>query len=125
MWTDVTSQLPVSDVKATQQYYRDVLGCEIAWLWQDSYGAVFNGKTCVYFCKEEEPVRGMVLVVGVEDADRAYEAFKGRGAKVVSELDDKPWGVREFTVEDPNGHRLRFSHGLESTREIADFETYL
>jgi hypothetical protein len=33
MWKGVTSQLPVADVGRAQAWYRDVLGCQIAWTW--------------------------------------------------------------------------------------------
>lgn len=29
----------MTDVRATQEYYRDVLGFRIAWIWEDGYGA--------------------------------------------------------------------------------------
>ena len=31
MWRSITPQLPVADVAASQRWYRDVLGFEIAW----------------------------------------------------------------------------------------------
>ena len=40
----MTPELPVADVRATQAYYRDALGFRIAWLYEESYGAVYNGK---------------------------------------------------------------------------------
>ena len=39
-WHFITSQLPVADVRATQAYYRDMLGFNIAWIWQEEYCAV-------------------------------------------------------------------------------------
>jgi hypothetical protein len=31
-----------------------------------------------------------------------------RGAKILSTIADKPWGIREFSVETPDGHRIVF-----------------
>ncbi len=39
-WHFITPQLPVADVRATQAYYRDMLGFNIAWIWQEEYCAV-------------------------------------------------------------------------------------
>src|SRR5690606_10288288 len=44
-WLFVTPELPVADVRATQAYYRDVLGFRIAWVYEERYGAVYNGRT--------------------------------------------------------------------------------
>ena len=34
------------------------------------------------------------------------------GASIVMPLENKAWGLREFAVEDPNGHWLRISRAL-------------
>ncbi len=42
-----------------------------------------------------------------------YQAHRANGARIVSELEDKPWGLREYTIEDPNGYHLRFESHIE------------
>ena len=37
--TDTIPELPVADVVQTQEYYRDKLGFEIAWNWEDEAAA--------------------------------------------------------------------------------------
>ncbi len=123
MWKSATPQLPVRDVRATQEYYRDVLGFEIAWLWQDSYGAVYNDAVQIYFTKMDDALESVCCCIDVEDADAVYAKYKASGAKVVSEIETKPWGMREFTIEDPNGHLFRVGQGVKPVSEIADFTT--
>ncbi len=53
MWKQVNPQLPVADVRATQEYYRDVLGFKIAWLWQDDFGCVQCGAVQIYLTKSD------------------------------------------------------------------------
>jgi ribosomal protein S18 acetylase RimI-like enzyme len=47
--------------------------------------------------------------VKVKDVDELYQLHTSRGAHVVFEIEDKPWGMREYIVEDLNGYHLRFS----------------
>ena len=41
-----------------------------------------------------------------EDVDATYEEMKASGANIVEPLEKKPWGLRQFTVDDPDGNRL-------------------
>jgi len=42
----------------------------------------------------------------VEGVDELYREFVGKGALVSSEPTNKPWGLREFGVSTPDGHRI-------------------
>ena len=109
-WHFITPQLPVRDVRETQAYYRDVLGCKIAWIYEEEYGAVYNGRTEIYFALETGSFEPSWNFVRVEDADAALAILRERGAKIVEEIESHPWGMREFTIEDLNGHRFRIGH---------------
>jgi len=110
MWNAVVPQLPVSDLSATQAWYRDVLGFEIAWASED-FGAVWQDRVEIFFARVARPSLA-VLCVRVEDADALCKRYREGGARIVSDPEDKPWGMREFTLEDPNGHRLRIGHAI-------------
>jgi catechol 2,3-dioxygenase-like lactoylglutathione lyase family enzyme len=101
----------VTDLEATQAWYRDVLGFEIAWASSD-FGAVWQDRVEIFFARVARPLPGGCLCVRVADADALCERYRERGAKIVAELEDKPWGMREFTLEDPNGHLLRIGHPI-------------
>ena len=51
-------------------------------------------------------------MVRVNDIDRHYEHAKSSGAKIVSPPNDYPYGERQYTVEDPGGHRWTFSQTI-------------
>ena len=109
-WQFMTPQLPVRNVRETQAYYRDVLGCKIAWIYEEEYGAVYNGRTEIFFSQTDEPFEPSWQFVRVENADETLRVLRERGAVVVDEIESKPWGMREFTIEDLNGHRFRIGH---------------
>ena len=53
----------------------------------------------------------LIIQAIVDDANALYEEFKTKGINV-SEPDDKPWGLREFGVLTPDGHRFMFVQDL-------------
>ncbi len=48
------------------------------------------------------------VYVAVDDADAHYERAKAAGAEIVRELEDTPYGSREYTARDPEGHVWSF-----------------
>ena len=109
-WQFMTPQLPVRDVREAQAYYRDVFGCKIAWTHREEYGAVYKGRTEIFFTLSTDSFTPSWHFIRVEDADAALADLSARGANVVEEIASHPWGMREFTVEDLNGHCFRIGH---------------
>ncbi|MBK9316469.1 MAG: VOC family protein [Acidobacteria bacterium] len=48
----------------------------------------------------------------VDDADSYYHDLKVKGVEIISPISDKPWGMREFGVRSPEGHRLMIGHWI-------------
>jgi uncharacterized glyoxalase superfamily protein PhnB len=42
----------------------------------------------------------------VDDVDDFHREVAERGAMISSEPTDKPWGLREFGLRTPDGHRI-------------------
>ena len=105
-------ELPVADVERAQQHYRDALGFEIAWLEPDkSIGAVVRGNATIFFRKRTLPFEPAVHWVFAEEIDATYQELQSLGANIVDPLELKPWGIRQFTVEDLDGNIFYFHHG--------------
>ena len=120
-----TPQFPVVDVSDTMEYYRDVLGFSINWIWEGTFGSVGNGEVEIFFCKQDDPPRGFGCYLCVPNADATYEEHKSRGAKIIKEPCSQPWGMREYVLEDNNGHFLRIGHGEKKARESNKFAKVL
>ena len=112
MWSTITPQLPVADVAKAQKWFREVLDFEITYTGGESFGAVRNGNSEIFLAKAERPWSSVCCCVRVDDADFVYSLCRERGAKLVSPISDKPWRMREFTLEDPNGHLFRIGRSL-------------
>lgn len=103
-----------SDIVATLGFYKDILGFESSWTWGEppSFGSVSLGGVTLMFALQPElakAVRGHQHWIRVDDADALHERHRASGARIVSPLEDKPWGAREYVVEDLDGYHLRFA----------------
>ena len=105
-------ELPVADVERAQQHYRDALGFEIGWLYSGKeIGAVSRvDMGPIFFRKRKPPFEAAVHWVFAEDIDASYQELKSSGANIVDPLEKKPWGLRQFTVEDLDGNLFYFHH---------------
>ncbi len=48
------------------------------------------------------------VYVAVEDADAHYQRAKASGAEITREIEDTPYGSREYSARDPEGHAWSF-----------------
>jgi len=104
-----TPELPVEDVERAQQHYRDALGFEIGWLYPGGdIGAVSRHDVAIFFRRRKRPFEPAVHWVFAADIDATYQELSLLGAKIVEPLERKPWGLRQFTVEDIDGNRFYF-----------------
>lgn len=51
------------------------------------------------------------LYMEADDIDELYDRVETSGITVVDPLAERPWGIREFTIEDYRGHWLTFWKG--------------
>jgi uncharacterized glyoxalase superfamily protein PhnB len=63
----------------------------------------------------QPPTTGAVthqVMVRVDDARGHFERAKAHGARIIAEPKDFPYGERQYSAEDPAGHRWTFSETL-------------
>jgi catechol 2,3-dioxygenase-like lactoylglutathione lyase family enzyme len=109
--------LPVTDLAASLRFYCDTLGLELDFLWGDppTYGRVrqlgFGAPIYLHLSPVEPgepvPVAELRFHVG-RDVDGLFDACRARAAVVIEPPVDRPWGLREFALRDPDGHLLIF-----------------
>jgi catechol 2,3-dioxygenase-like lactoylglutathione lyase family enzyme len=120
-FTSVTPNLLVSDLEKSTTFYRDVLGFAIkqtvpdaapfvfVWLERDGVPVFLNDPTAADYDVSRRPFGGTGTMFFVIEGVDAYHAEVAPHARVVMPLTTQFYGMREFAVEDPDGHLLTFA----------------
>ena len=103
----------VPDVKAAVEYYEKVLGFTGVLFWEEDPRYAMFPSPGIELREDPELAarvsRHMISVyVEAAELDAGYEDHRSRGARIIEELADKPWRMRQYLVEDLNGYILRF-----------------
>jgi uncharacterized glyoxalase superfamily protein PhnB len=105
--------LAVRDLEVSTRYYKDVLGFTQDPI--DAPGWSFltrdNFRVMLGECPDEKPASELdnhsyFAYWNVDDVDGFYQEIVARGALVSSAPANKPWGLREFGLRTPDGHRI-------------------
>ena len=111
--------LAVKDLTIEAAYYIDKLGFERDFTspgWEFlSFGdfRVMLGECADEMTAEETGNHSWFAHALVENVDEIYNEFIDRGAKILSPIANKPWGIRDFTVVTPDGHRIVFGQVID------------
>ena len=105
--------LLVPDVAATAEYYRDVLGFADADSNSAEYSVAWRDHAAVHFARGERAPSGVRIFFWVKDVDRVHREVGARGARITGEIGTRPYGIRDFCVEDPNGVTLVFGQDAD------------
>ena len=116
--TSLAVQFLVDDLSEAITYYRDRLGFEPDFVYESCYASVSrNGFSIHLKCapktvadrahrKQNEHLDAYIGVRGIE---ALFDELKSKGANIIRSLEDRPWGCKDFYVEDPDGYILCFS----------------
>lgn len=116
--------LPVPDVLAAVEFYTNKLGFTLCFTWGEpvTMAGVNLGEVQV-FLEQGTPASGRVgvsFVVG--DADELYAFHQANGVEIVVEVEDRPYGLRDYAVRDPYGYTLSFGHYIYTGGEPIPIE---
>ena len=127
-----TPQFTVPDVVKAAEYYRDVLGFEVAGYWDGSeaslrtepppvFGIVRRDAVQVFFSLADgsEARSGRAegaydVYFEVADVDALSAELIERGAQIIDGPEDRPYGQRELVVADCHGLVLAFAEPIEA-----------
>lgn len=101
--------LAVKNIPASIDYYVDKLGFQKKWEWGDppDFACVARDQVELFLSLSARDVPPAWLSIFVQDVDALYETYQRSGAIIHQPPADYPWGLREMTIEDLDGHRMR------------------
>jgi len=112
--------LAVHDINKSARFFVDNLGFRVT---AEPPGWVFVEKdNCMVMLGECQDVplaselgdHSYFGYLRVDDADRYYNELKMKGVETLSPISDKPWGMREFGLMTPEGHRITIGQWVGS-----------
>lgn len=130
-------ELFVADLQASIAFYRDVLGFEPI----GSKSAAGKGYTPmrmgeirlglnlhsrlgeshpVFISEGERPGRGVEIVAEFDDVEAFYQRVQASGWPISEPLGERPWGLFDFRVKDPDGYYWRFTSKSPGNLERLD-----
>lgn len=105
--------LAVRDLQVSTRYYMDVLGFSKDPIDADGWSFLARDSFRVMLgeCRDEKPAgetgnHSYFAYWNVDHVDEFYDEIVAKGAMVGSKPSNKPWGLREFVLRTPDGHRI-------------------
>ena len=115
-------QFLVEKLNDSLHFYEQRLGFSRDFVYQDFYASVSRDRAVIHLkCapkleaerahrRSEEHLDAYLAVSGVQEL---HDELVGRGAPITKRLEQRPWGARDFYVEDPDGYILCFSEVVQ------------
>lgn len=123
MFSPALTQLVVSDIETSIEYYESVLGFQTTLRHGQSFASLSRGKTEFHLVAGEEKHRvshveidgqQVSAYIWVSDFDALYKEFEAAGADFVYPPTEHVWGAIDFCVKDRDGYRLCFARAALS-----------
>ena len=110
--TEACPQLPAADVRKAAAWDRDRLGFAIRRLCPE-HGFAIVGRDDVeihrWTCRERRIAESTSAYFRVDHIDGLHAALAAASdGGTLGEVADREWGMREFSVTDPDGNLLKF-----------------
>ena len=115
-------QFLVERLDASVAFYEERLGFSCDFVYEGFYASVSRDRAVIHLkCapklaaerahrKAGEHLDAYLVVSGVGEL---HAELAGRGAPITKPLEQRPWGARDFYVEDPDGYILCFSEAAD------------
>lgn len=112
-------QLPSGNVEKTAQFYSAELGFEVIALFKDfNFLMVRRGAAEIHFWQTEDEKVARQLgsssscYIRVKNISSFFNDLKKKGLTFRYELQEMPWGMNEFQVDDLYGNAIKFGESI-------------
>ena len=115
----IAPELPVADLKRSIEYYEQKLGFQVvARMPSGDYAIMERDAIAIHLFTDDGHNSSPVGIhIFTEDLDLLHAELQERGARVSQGIIRKPWGNREFRVDDDSGNEIKFTEPLRTNDE--------
>ncbi len=111
--------IAVQNLENSSAYYKDILGFEVRQHPDPGWRFFVREKVMIMAgeCPDSMPAsetgdHSYFAYILVKNLDKYFTSIKEKGALILKEITDEPWGMRECAVKTPDGHRIMFGEAL-------------
>ena len=110
----IAPELPVSSLRESIEYYEQKLGFKVALQMPGGdYAIVERDDVAIHLFQDDAPRRSRVGIhIFTQDLAALHAELEQRGACVSQGIIRKPWGNRDFRVNDNSGNEIKFTEPL-------------
>lgn len=110
----IAPEMPVSDLRKAIEYYDQKLGFRAAMeMPSGNYAIVERDGIAIHLFQDDARRHSPASVhIFTPDLDELRSEILHRGARLSQEIERKPWGNRDFRVDDPSGNEIKFTEPL-------------
>ena len=118
----IAPELPAANVRDAIEHYEQKLGFRVAMqMPQGDYAVVERDDVAIHLFQDETKSHSPVGIhIFTPDLDALYEEFQQRGASLSQGIVRKPWGNRDFRLNDEFGNEIKFTEPLSQEEPAQD-----
>jgi uncharacterized glyoxalase superfamily protein PhnB len=111
--TGLAAVLHVKDMQTSVAFYRDSLGFAVSFSWEDPprYVCLCRDGVAIHLNSYVPPDGTAHVCIFCTGIDALYAKFVASGVNMAEPIKNQSYGMRDFVVTDPDGHRLVFGQG--------------
>jgi len=113
--------LAVNNLVTSAAFYKNKLGFQTLWEEGDWHFLIRDDiKIMLGECPNDKPAseinsHSYFAYLEVDNIDMLYKEYQSKGVEVLSSIENKPWGQREFSIRTIDGHRITFGEEVLNT----------
>lgn len=118
------TSLYVSDVLAAVDFYTNRLGFSLGFSWGDppTMAGVNLDQVQIFLEQGTPNPQGCAMNFVVGDADTLHAFHRANGVEIVVQLEDRLYGLRDYTVRDLHGYILNFGQYIYNVGPPVEIE---
>lgn len=113
--------LAVKNLTTSADYYISKLGFKTIWA-EDGWHFLNREKFVIMLgeCPDDKSAfetlnHSYFAYIDVEHVDELYREFQSKQVEFLSEIKNKPWRQKEFSIRTVDGHRITFGEEIDLT----------